>query len=395
MKKIQADQVAIGMHLSCDVYNAEGVLLWVAGSRVQSEQQLNKLAKEGFFSDLQEWIPAEKPSSEAKEKPEAKRKAIKIKRRYVYKSVVEALLEVQLPLNYILDMFKTDAFHKEARNLTAQINAVVDVILDVCEKHPEESLATINLFSRGRYTILHAVSKSVLTCLICQLHDFSEADRRRYTSAALTANASIAKLMEVLCKQQTGMSEDQSNEYENHPFNSLTLLTRFGVRDEQWLDAVLQHHECLDGSGFPRGLHAKEIVLPARIIAVADAYVTMMLPKQVMQLALDPPSVCKQLYKKRKQLDGSIVAGLVNAFGSVPPGTFVKLRDGTIGVVVSHTGAGERPMVVKVGDDIKKFYTSFHFIGRYKIAEIIRPPHELPKRLFRLWQVYEKKKKRL
>jgi HD-GYP domain-containing protein (c-di-GMP phosphodiesterase class II) len=35
-------------------------------------------------------------------------------------------------------------------------------------------------------------------------------------------------------------------------------------------DIVLQHHEYLDGSGYPQGLKAKDILLEARILTVAD-----------------------------------------------------------------------------------------------------------------------------
>ena len=35
-------------------------------------------------------------------------------------------------------------------------------------------------------------------------------------------------------------------------------------------EVAIQHHERLDGSGYPRGLHGDEILLGARIIAVAD-----------------------------------------------------------------------------------------------------------------------------
>jgi HD-GYP domain-containing protein (c-di-GMP phosphodiesterase class II) len=38
------------------------------------------------------------------------------------------------------------------------------------------------------------------------------------------------------------------------------------------LDVVYYHHEKWDGSGYPTGLHAEEIPLPARIFAVADVY---------------------------------------------------------------------------------------------------------------------------
>ena len=39
-------------------------------------------------------------------------------------------------------------------------------------------------------------------------------------------------------------------------------------------DIVLQHHERMDGSGYPNGLHAEDILLPARILSVADVFET-------------------------------------------------------------------------------------------------------------------------
>jgi response regulator RpfG family c-di-GMP phosphodiesterase len=40
-------------------------------------------------------------------------------------------------------------------------------------------------------------------------------------------------------------------------------------------EVILQHHERLDGSGYPQGLHAEDIMLPARILSVADVFETM------------------------------------------------------------------------------------------------------------------------
>jgi HD-GYP domain-containing protein (c-di-GMP phosphodiesterase class II) len=44
-------------------------------------------------------------------------------------------------------------------------------------------------------------------------------------------------------------------------------------------DAVRQHHERLDGSGYPRGLKGEDILLEARIVAVADAVEAMLSPR--------------------------------------------------------------------------------------------------------------------
>ena len=394
MKKIFASQVEVGMRLSCDIYNDKGVLLWVAGSEIKTEQQANKLVKDGFRSDLQEWVPAN-TGNKVSEPLDVIADTVQVKKIYVYETVLDALTEIQLPLNYIFDVFKADAFHKDKRNLTHQIDAVVDVIMDVSEKHPDESLATINMFvAQGKYIIIHAIAKSVMAGIICEMLDLPEEQKKSCVSAALTANSSIVKLMETLCKQRGSMSIDQTTEYEGHPFNSLTLLTRAGVRDEEWLDNVLMHHEYFDRSGFPKGMGPDEITVTARIVAVADIYVTMIMPKQIMQQAIDPPSAFKRLYKQYgKRLDASIIADIIKRFGIMPPGTFVKLKDGKIGIVVGGSEDKSKPIVTKVGDDITKFYTEFDLTGQYKIVGILHPPSKMPKRLFKLWRLYEDSKK--
>ncbi len=55
-----------------------------------------------------------------------------------------------------------------------------------------------------------------------------------------------------------------------HPIDSGRLLkAEFGF---QVAEIAMNHHERLDGSGYPRGLTAEDISLPARIVAVADAF---------------------------------------------------------------------------------------------------------------------------
>jgi len=393
MKKIYASQVEVGMRLSCDIYNDKGVLLWAAGAEIKTEQQANKLVKDGFRSDLQEWVPSN-TGSKVSESLDVLPETVKVKKVYIYDTVFDALTEIQLPLNYIFDVFKADAFHKDKRNLTQQIDSVVDVIMDVCEKHPDESLATINMFvAQGKYVVLHAIAKSVLSGLICQILDMTEEQKKIAISAALTANSSIVKLMENLCKQKGPMTVDQTTEFEGHPFNSLTLLTRAGVRDEEWLDIVLMHHEYLDSSGFPKGMEADDIPITARVVALADIYVTMIMPKQIMQQAIDPPSAFKRLYKQYgKRLDASIIADIIQRFGIIPPGTFVKLKDQKIGIVIGNSEDQSSPIVTKVGEDVTKFFTEFDLTGQYKIVAILHPPSKMPKRLFKLWRIYAEAK---
>ena len=387
MKKIYASQVQVGMQLPCDVFNEKGVLLWVAGSTVKSDQQVAKLAKDGFRSDLQEWIPPNVGQKINEERPE---KSIKIKKTYIYNTVLEAFLEIQLPLIYIFDVFKSDSFFKEKHDLTHQIKSVVDVVLDVCEKHPEETIATIHMFQQAKHTMLSATYNCALTALICQTLKLSEDQTRNFASAALTANGSIVKLQDALLNQKTSLTAAQKEQTINHPYESLILLTRAGVREDEWLDAVFMHHEYMDGSGFPRGLKNDDINLGARVLCVADTYLKLVMPKK----SIDPPTALKTLYKRyTKKLDKNIVLAVVKLFGVVPPGTVVDLKEGGVGIVIKTTDDKNKPEITKVGEKITNFYSEFNLTRKFGIASIIRTPDNLPKKLFKLWSIYESERK--
>ncbi|TAL39090.1 MAG: response regulator [Spirochaetes bacterium] len=78
----------------------------------------------------------------------------------------------------------------------------------------------------------------------------------------------ISVPIEILCKP-SGITEIESMMLKTHPEVSWEILREI---EFPWPVAriVLQHHERMDGSGFPGGLKGEDILLEARIIGVAD-----------------------------------------------------------------------------------------------------------------------------
>jgi hypothetical protein len=66
---------------------------------------------------------------------------------------------------------------------------------------------------------------------------------------------------------------------EHHAVRAATLVAPLRPWLGDWLDATTQHHERLDGDGYPEGLRGHEIGLAARIVTVADAYDAMTSPR--------------------------------------------------------------------------------------------------------------------
>jgi putative nucleotidyltransferase with HDIG domain len=88
------------------------------------------------------------------------------------------------------------------------------------------------------------------------------------------------------------LTKQQRAEIKNHPHESAHILAPLETEHPGIQQIVSSHHECWDGSGYPRGLEEHDIPLGARIISLADAFDAMSQPRKYrdalpMEVALD------------------------------------------------------------------------------------------------------------
>jgi putative nucleotidyltransferase with HDIG domain len=76
---------------------------------------------------------------------------------------------------------------------------------------------------------------------------------------------------EAILNKKGSLTDEEFNEIKNHPVYGANILEPIAfLRGER--EIVLQHHEKMDGSGYPQGLHGDDISIGARIIAVCDVF---------------------------------------------------------------------------------------------------------------------------
>ena len=68
------------------------------------------------------------------------------------------------------------------------------------------------------------------------------------------------------------LDDDEFAAIKRHPVDGRRLLEELGGFPEAVRALVSDHHERLDGSGYPRGLQADEMPIETRILAVCDVY---------------------------------------------------------------------------------------------------------------------------
>ena len=107
-----------------------------------------------------------------------------------------------------------------------------------------------------------------------------------------------------------------------------------------------QHHERLNGSGYPRGLGEEDIHLFGKIIAVADVF-DAITSNRVYHDALLPHEALEILYTGSNRLyDATIVEAFRRSIVLYPNGLSVKLSNGDKGIVCKQNkGMNERPII--------------------------------------------------
>jgi HD-GYP domain-containing protein (c-di-GMP phosphodiesterase class II) len=178
-----------------------------------------------------------------------------------------------------------------------------------------------------------------------------------------------------------------------HPALGRRLAERVGTLPLSVLDIIEQHHEFLDGTGYPLRASGEDIPYAARLVAVANSYDGLCNPGNPAD-ALAPKAALAIMYTQYKnKLDPRLVERLIRTIGIFPPGTVVRLSDGGIGLVVTaDPKAPLRPEILLYNPDIPKEQALILDLKEHRELSVLEvlPPHEHPAQIYRYLGIEER-----
>lgn len=125
--------------------------------------------------------------------------------------------------------------------------------------------------AKSHYTFMHSQNVAVLTEAIAREMEMDEEQITELRRAALLHDIGMLGISNSIMDKEGPLTEQQWDAVRQHPNHTHELL-----RKVRGFDSVARiardHHERLDGSGYPQGLDAEQIDLPTRILSVADVY---------------------------------------------------------------------------------------------------------------------------
>lgn len=192
-----------------------------------------------------------------------------------------------------------------------------------------------------RYSASHVLLCAVVCELCGHWFEWPADEIDTLVRAALTMNLGMAQTQDALARQAGPLSEAQRREIDEHPERGAALLAEAGVKDGLWLDIVRHHHASTVPAGMdPHASAARLIELLHRV----DVY-TAKLSRRASREPVSPAIAARDACLDRQGTPDAIGATLLRVLGLYPPGSFVLLRSGEIGIVVKRGAKAHTPVV--------------------------------------------------
>jgi HD-GYP domain-containing protein (c-di-GMP phosphodiesterase class II) len=320
-------QVAVGQPLPFGVRDEHGKLLLARGHVVENEAQLEALLERGAYVDAEEArallqvAPAEA----------AVRKA----------TLFDQWEQLIRRLERVLASIAEPDFPARVTELASALLALqqrdLDIGIYVAMRQDPKRLPV--------YGLTHAIYTAMACGLAARRLAWSQTQTERLVCAALTMNLPIIDLQGRLATQGNKPTEAQFERLRAHPVQAAEQLAAAGVRDGDWLQAVRQHHERRDGSGYPSGTRDPSPLAVA--LRQADVLLAKVSPREGRL-----PLPIQQAHREMFAEDGGgpFASALIKEFGIYPPGDFVLLRSGEMAVVVRRGATATTPEVAAITD---------------------------------------------
>jgi HD-GYP domain-containing protein (c-di-GMP phosphodiesterase class II) len=161
-----------------------------------------------------------------------------------------------------------------------------------------------------------------------------------FPASELAELAQVGLLMDVeldpqLVNKTETLTDDEFVELQRHVELGLERLERSIALPKSVMEGIAQHHEWIDGSGYPKGLQGEQIGIYGRMAAIADMYAALTTHRPYAPTMSSYDALQLMYARADQQLHGPLVEQFVRAIGLYPVGSLVLLSTEEVAVVTA------------------------------------------------------------
>lgn len=273
---------------------------------------------------------------------------------------------------YEEERVRAEAVYGEARSLVGSLisdvkmgNAIeVGPVEELGREISDSVLANANALlclsqirEKDKYLMEHSINVGILMGVFARHLGYQDDVLHQMVTGAILHDLGKVRVSDQILHKTGKLTDAEWKEMQNHVlYGEEVLMKSPGISDIA-ISICAQHHEKLNGKGYPRGLQNDDISMAGRMASIVDIY-DAITADRCYHKGKSPNETMKILSRLGgEELDINLVYDFIRCMSVYPVGTMVELSNQCLGVVtIAHATRADRPTVKLFYDKQQRQY---------------------------------------
>ena len=214
------------------------------------------------------------------------------------------------------------------------------------DRNPDALLLLSRIREKDTYLLEHSLNVGILSAHFARSLGMSQPEIEAAANSGLLHDLGKIKIPDEILHKPGRLTEDEMDVMKKHVEYGVDFLSAMNL-DEGLIRVVSEHHERLDGLGYPKRLKGEEISYNGRILAITDMYDALTADR--CYKAGMPSQKALQILMKDSEtkLDATLLQQFIKCIGIYPLGSLVELSNQRVAMVMNQNDKQPLRPVVK------------------------------------------------
>lgn len=258
------------------------------------------------------------------------------------------------------------------KDLNSVFKPVLENMISDLKMNRNAMLMLSNIYIKDLYLYTHSLNVGLYTISIGMAKGYSQDQILDLGLGALLHDIGKTEIPISILEKESTLTKDEYDLIKKHTTYGFNILRKEHGIPLLAAHCAFQHHERLNGTGYPRGIMGNEIHEYARIVAIVDVY-DALVSKRVYKAPILPHEALEYLYTKAgSEFDKEILEIFRKTIAIYPIGVNLTLSSGESGIVIDvNSNIPDRPIMRILEKDNKPLKEPYEIDLSKEVSKII------------------------
>ena len=213
------------------------------------------------------------------------------------------------------------------------------------DRNPNALLCMTKIREKDSYLLEHSLNVAILLANFANHVELSDAEIQELALSGFLHDIGKVKIPDAILHKPSQLTDQEMNIMRDHVYFGIKILSELNLPDSI-LRTIAEHHERLDGYGYPDGARGDEISLYGRMIAIVDTYDAITAERCYKPGVPSQKALQIILQDAPHKYDLELVKKFIKCIGVYPVGSLVRLTNEKIAMVIKqHPVHSTKPLV--------------------------------------------------